>query len=46
MLKICRDIICKPLETVFSQAFISGSFPFEWKKGNIIPIRNKKINKT
>ena len=26
---------------IFSQALTSGSFPSEWKKGNIIPIHKK-----
>ena len=42
MLKICGDIICKPLEMIFSQGLASGSFPCEWKKGNIVTIHNKK----
>ena len=46
MLKICGDTICKPLEMIYSQALTSGSFPSEWKKGNIVPIHKKMINKT
>ena len=42
MLKICGDTICKPLEMIYSQALTSGSFPSEWKKGNIVPIHKKK----
>ena len=45
MLKICGDTICKPLEMIYSQALTSGSFPSEWKKGNIVPIHKKMINK-
>ena len=45
MLKICDDIICKPLEMIFSQALTSGLFPSEWKKGNIIPIHKQKNDK-
>ena len=41
MLKICGDTICKPLEMIFSQALTSGSFPSEWKIGNIVPIHKK-----
>ena len=44
MLKICGNIICKPLEIIFSQALTSGSFPSEWKKGNIVSIHKKKKN--
>ena len=41
MLKICGDTICKPLKMIFSQALSSGSFPSEWKKGNMVPIHKK-----
>ena len=45
MLKIRGDIICKPLEMIFSQALTIGSFPSECKKGNIVPfIKNDKQN--
>ena len=33
--------ICKPLELIFQQAMESGSFPSEWKKGNVVPIHKK-----
>ena len=32
---------CKSLEMIFSQALASGSFPSEWKKGNIVPSHKK-----
>ena len=35
MLKICGDSICVPLER------ITGVFPSEWKKENIVPIHKK-----
>ena len=44
MLKICRDSIYEPLETIFRQALLNDVFPSEWKKGNIFPV-NKKSNK-
>ena len=44
MLKICGDSICVPLEMIFKQIFLTGVFPSEWKKGNIVPI-HKKSNK-
>ena len=46
MLKMCSDIICKPLEIILSQDLTSGSFPSEWEKGNIVPIHRNMINKT
>ena len=41
MLQICGDTICKPLDMIYNQALISGSFPSECKKGIIVPIRKK-----
>ena len=41
MLQLCSNSICKPLELVFKQAMESGSFPSEWKKGNVVPIHKK-----
>ena len=34
MLKICGDSRYEPLELIFSQAFLSGVFPSEWKNAN------------
>ena len=41
MQKICGDPICLPLEMIFKQALLTGVFPSEWKKGNIVPIHKK-----
>ena len=41
MLHLCGNSICKPLEFIFQEAMESGSFPSEWKKGNVIPIYKK-----
>ena len=41
MLQVCGNSICKPLELIFEEAMESGSFPFEWKKRNIVPIHKK-----
>ena len=41
MLKICGDSIYEPLETIFRQALLTGVFPSEWKKGNIVPVHKK-----
>ena len=41
MLQICGNSICKPLELIFKQSMESGSFPSEWKKGNVVPIHKK-----
>ena len=41
MLKIWGNSICVPLEMIFKQAVLTGVFPSEWKKGNIVPIHKK-----
>ena len=41
MLKICGDSICEPLEIIFKKAPLTGVFPSEWKKGNIVPIHKQ-----
>ena len=41
MLKICGDSIYEPLEIIFRQALLTGVFPSEWKKGNIVPVHKK-----
>ena len=46
ILKICDDTICKPLEITLSQILINGLSSSEWKKGNIIPVHKKMMNKT
>ena len=46
MLKLCGDAICEPLQIIFNPALISGSFPFDWKKANIVPIHKKGDKQT
>ena len=41
MLKICGDSICTQLDMIFKQALLTGVFPSNWKKGNIVPIHKK-----
>ena len=41
MLQLCVNSICKSLEVIFQQAMKSGSFPSEWKKGNVVQIHKK-----
>ena len=41
MLQLCGNSIGKPLELIFKQSMESGSFPSEWKKGNVVPIHKK-----
>ena len=42
MLKICGDVICKPLLLVLKQDLTNGVFPSEWKKGNTVDKQNLK----
>ena len=44
MLQLRGYTICKLLKTIFKQCMESGSFPSEWKKGNIVPIHKKDEN--
>ena len=41
MLNTCSYSIYKPLEIIFRQALLTGGFPSESKKGNIVPIYKK-----
>ena len=44
MLKISGCSIYKPLKIIFRQAVLTGVFPSEWKKVNIVRV-HKKIDK-
>ena len=46
MLKLCGEAICETLQMIFNQALISGSFPSDWKRANIIPIHQKGNKQT
>ena len=46
MLKMCGSAIYKPLAIIFKQCVDTGIFPFEWKKGNIVPIHKKGDKQT
>ena len=41
MLKISGCSIYKPLEIIFRQALLTGVFPSEWKKVNIVRVHKK-----
>ena len=41
MLQLCDNTIFEPLELIFKQSMESGSFPFEDKKRNVVPIHKK-----
>ena len=42
MLKLCGDSIWKTLEIIFKNCLKEGIFLNEWKKGNVVPIHQKK----
>ena len=44
MIKICGKSICIPLRKIFEECLRTGTFPLEWKKGNVVPIF-KKVDK-
>ena len=41
MIKLCEISICKPPEIIFQNCLRSGKFPYEWKKGNVVPTFKK-----
>ena len=44
MLKICGNSLCRPLELkrIFNDCLANGIFPFDWKKGNMVPVPKEK----
>ena len=42
MIKICDSALVKPLSIIFHNCIKSGSFPYTWKKSNVIPVHKKK----
>ena len=43
MLKLCNLTITKPLSIIYKNCLHKGDFKDDWKKGNIIPVRTKKL---
>ena len=41
MLKLCGKSICKPLDLIYQSCIKHGEFRTEWKKANVIPVRQK-----
>ena len=41
MIKLCDEVICRPLNIIFKTCLNTGKFPSEWKKGNDVPIHKK-----
>ena len=38
MLKICGNLVCRPLELIFNDCLANRIFPSDKKKGNIVPV--------
>ena len=41
MLKLCSTSVYKPLEIIFNRCLETGTFPNDWKKGNVVPVFKK-----
>ena len=41
MIKICGKSVCIPLRKIFEECLRTGTFPLDWKKGNVLPIFKK-----
>ena len=41
MLKLSGKAICRPLNIIFKKCLSKGTFPSEWKKGNVVSIHKK-----
>ena len=44
MIKICDSALVKPFSIIFNNSLKTGTFPYMWKKSNVIPV-HKKIDK-
>ena len=44
MLKLGSPSIIKPLPIIFQKCLKSGTFPDDWKKGNILLVHKKTVN--
>ena len=41
MIKICDSALLKPLSIIFNYCVRTGTFPYIWKKSNVIPVHKK-----
>ena len=41
MIKICESALVKTLSIIFSNSLKTGTFPYIWKKCNVIPVHKK-----
>ena len=44
MIKICYSALVEPLSTIFNNSLKTGTFPYIWKKSNVIPAHKKMIS--
>ena len=42
MIKICGESIITPLMIIFNNSLLTGTFPENWKRGNIVPVHKKE----
>ena len=42
MIKICGESIIPPLMIIFNNSLLTGAFPENWKRGNIVPVHKKE----
>ena len=42
MIKLCEQTITIPLIIIFRKAILTGIYPENWKKGNIVPVHKKE----
>ena len=41
MIKTCDSALVKPLTIIFNNSLKTGTFPYIWKKSNVIPVHKK-----
>ena len=46
MVKLCSTSVFKCLEIIFHRCLETGTFPNDWKKGNVVPVYKKGDKKT
>ena len=42
MIKLCEHTITIPLIIIFRKAILTGIYPENWKRGNIVPVHKKE----
>ena len=41
MIKLCGNLICKPLSIIYNDWLKEGKFPSDWKKAHVVPVHKK-----